>query len=70
MRPACLNSSIEIPELPAGLRIEPGRRLVEEQQVRIADERAREGEPLLLSPRERADPRVTLFLQLNQPDQV
>src|SRR4249919_523460 len=60
----------EIPELPAGLRIEPGRRFVEEQQVRIADKRAREREPLLLSPGEHADPRVTLFLQLNQRDEV
>ena len=60
----------EIPELPAGLRIESGRRFVEEQEVWIADKRAREREPLLLSPGEHADPRVTLFLKLNQPDQV
>ena len=60
----------EIPELPAGLRIESGRRLVEEQEVRIADERAGEREPLLLAAGERADPRVALFLKLHQPDQV
>jgi len=59
----------EIPELPAGLRIEPRRRFVEEQEVRIADERAREREALLLSPGEYSDPRVPLFLKLNQPDQ-
>ena len=60
----------EVPELPAGLRIESGRRFVEEQEVRIADQRARQREPLLLAPGEHADARVALFLQLNQPDQV
>ena len=60
----------EIPELPARLRIEAGRRLVEKQQVRIADERAREREPLLLSARERADARVALLLELHQRDHL
>ena len=60
----------EIPELPARLRIEPGRRLVEEQQLRIADQRAGEREPLLLAARQRADARAPLLLELHEPDDV
>ena len=70
MRPGPLELVDEVPELPPGLGIEPGRRLVEEQEVGIADERAGEREPLLLSPRQRADPRVALFLELDEPDRV
>src|SRR6185503_783517 len=60
----------ELPELAACLRIEPGRRLVEKQELRIADERAREREPLLLAARQRADARAPLLLELHEPDDV
>ena len=60
----------ELPELAACLRIEAGRRLVEKQQLRIADERAREREPLLLAARQRADARAPLLLELHEPDDV
>ena len=53
-RPAGLLELLdEIPQLPPRLRIEPGRRLVEKQQIGIADERAGERQPLLLPARQR-----------------
>ncbi len=51
----------QIPELAARLRIETGGRLVEKEQVGIADDRAREREPLLLSARQLADARRRAF---------
>jgi hypothetical protein len=51
------------------LRIEPCRGLVEEQ-VGIADERAGDGEPLLLSARERPDTRAAFLLELNEADDL
>ena len=57
-RPAGLLELLdEIPELPPRLRIEAGGRLVEKEQLGIADERAGERQPLLLPARERADAR-------------
>ena len=47
----------QIPELAARLRIETGGRLVEKEQIGIADDRARERETLLLSARQLADAR-------------
>src|SRR5213075_2526252 len=58
----------ELPDLTARLRIEPGRRLVEEEQLRIADDRAREREPLLLPSRKLADPTVALLVELDESD--
>ena len=60
----------QVPELAARLRIEPRRRLVEKQQLRVADERAREREPLLLPARKRADARAPLLLELHERDHV
>ena len=57
------NLANDLPQLPPRLRIEPRRRLVEEQQLRIADQRAGHGQPLLLPARELADPRVGFFFQ-------
>ena len=51
------------PELPARLRVEPGRGLVEEQQLGVADERAPHGQPLPLPARQLADPRARLGLE-------
>src|SRR5215471_7154387 len=39
----------DVPELPSSLRIKSRRWLIEEKQIRIADERTRHGKPLLLS---------------------
>ena len=58
----------QIPELAPRLRVEAGRRLVEEQQVGVADERAGQREPLLLSARQRRHTRVALLLELHQRD--
>ena len=41
----------------------PGRRLVEEQQLRVADQRAGDGQPLLLAAGELADAGVGLLLE-------
>ena len=68
-RPAVLLEVLDqIPELPSCLRIEAGRRLVEKQQLRIADERARERQPLLLSARQRSDASRPLLLELHERD--
>ena len=53
----------DVPELAARLRIEAGRRFVEKQQLRIADEGTGHGQPLLLSAGEIADPANWLFPQ-------
>ena len=66
MRPAALELVDQVPELAARLRVEAGGRLVEEEQLGIADQRAGEREPLLLPARQRADARVALLLQLHQ----
>src|SRR5688572_24604923 len=52
----------ELPELPARLRIEARGRLIEEEELRIADECAGEREPLLLATGQRADSRAALLL--------
>src|SRR5439155_9374757 len=55
----------DVPELPARLRIEPGRRLVEKEQLRVADEGARVGQPLPLPAGELYNIRIRF---LGQPD--
>src|SRR2546427_7087941 len=66
-RPAVRTEAADdFPQLPARLRIQAGRRLIEEQQLGFADERARDGEALLLTARERHDARLALFLQLDE----
>src|SRR5437667_1096641 len=56
-------SADDFPQLPARLRIQAGRRLIEEQQLRFADERACNRETLFLPARERHDARLALFLE-------
>ncbi len=42
----------ELPRVAPGLRVEAGRELVEDRDLRVADERERDREPLLLAARE------------------
>ena len=60
----------DVPQLPPRLRVEAGGRLVEEQQVGIAGQRARHRQPLLLPARQLADPAVPLALELDEPQQL
>src|SRR5688500_9075749 len=55
----------ELPELPARLRDEARRRLIEEEELRITYECARERETLLLSSGQRADARARLLFELD-----
>ena len=56
-----------IPRAATRGRVEAGRRLVEEDQLGIADEREREIEPTLLTARQRLHARAGL---LGEPDEV
>ena len=58
----------QVPQVPPRLRIEPGRRLVQKQQLRVAHQRARHRQPLLLPAGEPADARPPLFFELRRPD--
>src|SRR5207248_246406 len=58
----------EIPNLAPGLRIEAGRGLIEKKELRIADERARKSQALLLAAGERLHSCVPLLFQLDQGD--
>ena len=58
----------QLPELSAGLRIEPGGGLVEKEELGVADQRAGEREPLPLTSRELADARPRLLAELDQVD--
>src|SRR6185436_9394224 len=60
----------EVPELATRLRIESGGRLVEKQQLRIPDERAGDGEPLLLSAGQSADAGQSLLAELDLIDDL
>src|SRR5439155_8450691 len=53
----------EGPDRAPRLRIESRRELVEEHDLRLVDEGQRDEEPLLLSARERHEPRVALGFQ-------
>ena len=52
------------------MRVEPRRRLVEEEKVGVADEREAEVEPAALAPGERADSRIALLLEPDQLDDL
>ena len=56
----------DLPELAPRLWIETGRRLIEEQQVRLADERTGNRQPLLLSARQCDDARAPFFFELDE----
>ena len=48
-------------QFAARLRIEPGRRLVQKDELRVVDERQRDGEPLSLPSRQRVEAGVRLL---------
>jgi hypothetical protein len=56
----------ESPELPPRLRVEPGRRLVQEKKLRISHHRACDRQPLFLAAGKRTDPRIVLFAELHE----
>src|SRR5262245_10877972 len=58
----------DIPELPSRLRIESGRRLIEKQQLWVADERTSDRQPLLLPARKLDDPGTRLFFERHAAD--
>src|SRR5437899_12382944 len=60
----------DLPQLAPRLRIEPRRRLVQKQQLGLADEGAGDGEPLLLPARQRHNPRLPFFLQLDEHEDL
>src|SRR5687767_10312122 len=54
------NATHELPDRSTGLRIETGRELVEEYELRIVDQRQHDEQPLLLSARQRHEPCIPL----------
>src|SRR5689334_21645719 len=60
----------EVPDLAARLWIEPRRRLVEEEQIRVADDRAGDGQSLLLPAGQLTNPAVTLLVELDESNDV
>ena len=60
----------EIPELSSRLRIETRRRLIEKEKLRISDQRARNGEALLLTARQSADAGIPLLTELYEIDDL
>src|SRR5688572_20685063 len=58
------------PQLTSRLRVEAGGRLVQEQQIRFAGERARKRETLLLAARELADTARSLASELDDSQQL
>src|ERR1041385_5404378 len=60
----------QVPELPPRLRVEPGGRLVEEEELGIGHQRAGERQPLLLAAGELADPGVALLAELHRGEHV
>src|SRR5436190_108463 len=56
----------DVPELPARLWIESGRRLVEKQQIGFADECARDRETLFLAARQGYHACLALLLELDE----
>ena len=68
--PVLLEPVEAVPEQVAGLGVEPGGRLVEDQQVGIGDERPGDGEPPLHAARQRVDPVVGPLGQLGELEQL
>ena len=63
--PSLTNLSHEPPEVMTCLRVEAGRRLVEEEDPRLVDERSRDAEPLLLPTGEGSHLRARLLGELH-----
>ncbi len=60
----------QLAQLDPGARVEAGRRLVEEQDLRVVDEGVGEAQPLLHAARERLDVVVALVGEVHQLEQV
>ena len=70
VRPSRPNAADDLPELAPGLRVEPGRRLVEKEQVGVAHERACHRQPLALAARELADPGRRFLREADRRDDL
>ena len=66
MRPSCFQVFARSQIKPPGLGIQPGGGFVKEHHVRVVDQRGRDGEPLLLSTRQRAEGRRFAFTQIHR----
>ena len=60
----------ELAQLDAGPRVETGGRLVEEQHLRVVDERVGEAEALLHAARQALDVGVALVAEVDEVEQV
>ncbi len=69
-RPRLAHAEDRLPQVAAGVRIEPGCRLIEERHPRLVDEGEGDAQPLLLTPGHLVDLRLRLFLQVDQAQQV
>ena len=58
----------QFPQLPPGLGVEAGSRLVEKQELGVSDQSTGDGEALLLSARKSTDAGVALFAELDLVD--
>ena len=68
--PSAAQRADRAPRPSAARRVEAGRRLVEEDELGVADERDAEVEPALLAARERLHPRVALLVQADEVDHL
>ena len=59
----------QIPDRPPRLRIEAGRQLVQEHDLRVVHQRQGDEQPLLLSARQRHEPGVALVVESELPEQ-
>ena len=53
----------QLPDIAAGARVQTGRELVEDHHPRVADERQRDREPLLLPPAQQGEAAVEMLGQ-------
>ena len=68
--PALLESIQAVPQQMAGLRVEAGRRFVEQQERRLVDERSGDRQPSLHPARERLDLVVRALGELGEVEQL
>ena len=65
-----LEAADQLPELAAGLGVEPGRRLVEEEQLGVADDAERDVDAAALAARQLLDARARLLLEPDGRDHL
>ena len=68
--PSARSPSITLPGRAARRRVEAGRRLVEEDELRVADQRERDVEPAPLAARELRRERVRLLVEPDERDRL